>query len=209
MYRPRSFLIVLLCLALSPAGAETVYRIVNEDGTISYFDHPVPGAEAMELQEVPTIELLPPQTQSTPQRGAPAQATSPFYDSLVITHPAPDSAAWYTSGQVSVSVALQPPLQVGHILVLYLDGARVASGSNTTFQLADVLRGTHRVEAAVYAGALELQRSAPISFHVLKHGVNSPQRRREGASPPADAGTPQGNNPPAQQQGAAPSRRSN
>lgn len=199
MYGSRGFLIAMLCLGLSPAVAETVYRTVDEDGSVRYSDHPVPGAEAVELPEVPTLELLPPGTRPTPRRGpppAPTQATSPIYKSLVITQPAQDSAGWYTSGQLSVSVDLQPTLQAGHILVVYLDGVRAASGSGPTFQLANVYRGTHRVEAAVYAGALELLRSPPVSFHVLKHGVNSPQR--QGNSPP-----------PAQPQGATPSRRSN
>lgn len=196
MYGSRGFLITLLCLGLSPAVAETVYRTVDEDGSVRYSDHPIPGAEAVEVPEVPTLELLPPETRPTPRRGPPAQvqATPLLYESLVITQPAQDSAGWYTSGQLSVSVDLQPALQAGHILVVYLDGVRVASGSGTTFQLANIYRGTHRVEAAVYAGALELLRSPPVSFHVLKHGVNSPQRQ---------------GNTPTQQQGATPSRRSN
>ena len=184
---------VLLYLGLSPAGgAETVYRKVGEDGTITYSDHPVPGAEAVELHELPTIDLGTPPVQPKRRTVTPLPTPS-LYSSVVITQPTQDSAAWHNAGQVNVSVTTQPALQADHSLVLYLDGKRAAAGTDTALQLTGVQRGTHLLEAAVYVGEQELKRSAPVRFHVLKHSVHSPQRRRE--APSGDAGATQQQRP--------------
>lgn len=200
MYRWQSpsLLIFLLCLVCGPAGTETVYRTVDADGSVIYSDRPMPGAEPIELPEWPPV---PAATPWRPIRKLSPEESIPFpsYESVAIASPAPDSAAWYPTGQVTVSVTTQPPLQEGHTLVLYLNGRRVAENQTTTFQLHNVHRGTHRLEAAVHAHDGELRRSETVRFHVLKPSLESPQRRQDAASPPPAAPGGPGNPPRATQ----------
>ncbi len=182
-------LLTLLALPACPALAETVYRRRADDGTIIYSDQP--GGERVRLPVAPPPPSPPVQrdTARTPQPPTPTPQS--HYQSVTITRPEADSAAWYNDGQLQVSVATQPELQPGHSLVLYLDGARVAEGSTTDFQLTDIHRGTHRLEVGIYQRGTELQRSAPVSFHVLRPGIHMPQRPEPPTQPhKKDAGNP-------------------
>ena len=174
-------LLALLCLPACPALAETVYRQRADDGSIIYSDQP--GGEPVHLPTTPPPPYPPERDETTYTPQQPTLTPQLRYQSVTITRPEADSAAWYNDGQLQVSVTTRPQLQPEHKLVLYLDGARVAESNTTDFQLSDLHRGTHRLEVAIYQLETELQRSAPIVFHVLRPSIHMPQRPRPPTQP--------------------------
>jgi hypothetical protein len=103
----------------------------------------------------------------------------PTYSSLKITEPPDDGTLRDNTGSVSVSVEILPFLQVeqGHRLVVTLDGqAATAPGVSTVFQLHNVDRGTHSLQAVVLDQAGRTVESSPsVSFHLLRRFVVRPK----------------------------------
>ncbi len=96
----------------------------------------------------------------------------PFsYTSLEISAPAPEETLWNIEGNLNVSLALSPPLQPNHQVRVYFDGvARTVDG--TSFQLQEVYRGVHNIQAEILdeTGTLMI-RSLPNRFYVQQNTV--------------------------------------
>ena len=179
----------LICLLLAfclvtPASA-AVYKTVRPDGSVVYSDQP-PRNEAEPhplppLQMIPSESLAPaapPQERSNSKNNNPPSAE--LYRSLAITQPQADGSVHDSSGQVVVQVSLDPPLvtEGGNQFIIYLDGEPVAQGTDTTYTLDNVDRGTHTIEAGVSSGPGRLLiRSPAVTFHLHRTTVNTPARR--------------------------------
>ncbi|HSG59277.1 MAG TPA: DUF4124 domain-containing protein [Woeseiaceae bacterium] len=172
----RTILIIAGLLAATSVLAEA-YKWVDEDGVTHYSDVPREGAEIIELSEYTRttgarLYRAPPQ--SAGQRDtAPADADEPFkYESLSVTSPGPEETLWNIEGVLSVSLALSPGLQSGHQLRVYFDGQpRLVSG--TSFQIEEVWRGVHNIQAEVIDSTGRLMvRSRTNRFYVQQSTVN-------------------------------------
>lgn len=164
-------LLLLAGIALAEA-----YRWVDADGVVHYSDRPEPGAEVVQLPTYrPSSSPSTPAPSSRSSRREEAQAGAadqPFsYQSLSIAAPASDQTLWNIEGVLSVSLSLQPALQSGHRLRVYFDGTpRMVSG--TSFQLEEVFRGTHNLQAEVIDQTGKLMiRSEPSRFHVQQNAI--------------------------------------
>jgi hypothetical protein len=167
----------LLLLSWAVASGQ-VYRWVDEDGVVHYSDQPHPGAEEIELESAPTISM--PQPRSTVRRRAGPEdedTGADAYESLAVAQPAAEETLWNIEGVLNVALNLQPALQPGHQVRVYFDGTpQMVSG--TQFQLEEVYRGEHNLQAEVLDenGNL-LIRSEPIRFYVQQTSILNPQRR--------------------------------
>jgi hypothetical protein len=146
-------ILVLLGLLLPPfATAGEAYVWTDDEGVVHYSDRPVPGARKIELAE--------PNTGQSPARRradaagdetaeAPTESDVPFrYETLEIASPSAEETLWNIGGALTVSLALNPPLQAGHQVRVYFDGnAQIVSG--TSFQLNEVWRGVHNLQAEI------------------------------------------------------------
>jgi len=170
----RIFLLLLILLPAIPLMAE-VYRSVDEDGNVTFSDEPTPGAEWIEIRELPTIKTPPPRLLEE-ETGA-AVPTSPLeYSKLEITFPVDDTSVRDNAGNVTVNVSLEPALNPDDRLVLYMDGVKAQEGASPQFSLANVDRGTHSLSVAVVdKDGKELKRSNTVSFTLLRHSVQHPQ----------------------------------
>ncbi|MCG6933675.1 MAG: hypothetical protein LJE57_08545 [Gallionella sp.] len=90
---------------------------------------------------------------------------------LRIVAPQSGSTVHDNSGNLSVTIAVVPPLHTGSDgrFVLLLDGKAVASGTGQHFNLAGIDRGSHVLRAQIQArdGRI-LVRSAPVEFHMWR-----------------------------------------
>ena len=169
-------ILVLLGLFVAPlAAASEAYVWTDEDGVVHYSDRPVPGARKIELAE-PNTGQSPARrrseaTSSEPEDG-PTEPKGPFrYESLTVASPGPEETLWNIGGVLNVSLALSPPLQPGHQVRVYFDGnAQIVSA--TSFQLQEVWRGVHNLQAEVLdpTGKM-LIRSQPNRFYVQQTTV--------------------------------------
>lgn len=163
---------LLLLLISSLAVAETGYRKVNPDGSVEFSDQPIPGAEALELREAPTIEFVPSQTVSGPVSGkgaASSTAGTLANYTATITTPQQDETLWFQEGGVTVVVTINPPLQEQDSIRVRLDGQVVAEGKSTSLQIPQVYRGTHQLVAEVVSNDQILATSPVITFHLRQH----------------------------------------
>jgi hypothetical protein len=98
---------------------------------------------------------------------------------------------WNIEGQLDVTVSVDPPLQAGHQLQLYLDGEPVATldPGNNQIRLSGVYRGAHTLEAEVLDQEGEsLLRSDPLPFSVRQTSIQNPVNP---LAPPAPQPLPQ------------------
>ena len=147
----RTIIVLLGVLAAPLAAAEEAYVWTDEDGVVHYSDRPVPGAKRIELSEPNTSRSPAPRRagDDTADADTPTDETGPFrYESFTVAAPGAEETLWNIEGALNVSLALSPPLQSGHQIRVYLDGSpRMVSG--TSFQLEEVWRGVHNLQAEV------------------------------------------------------------
>lgn len=168
----RTILVMLGLLGASVALADT-WTWTDEEGVVHYSDRPHPGATRVVIQE-------PNSSQSLSQRRASANADDeaaaddvvPRYESFEVASPGAEETLWNIEGVLNVSLSLSPALQPGHQIRVYYDGTpRMVSG--TSFQLQEVWRGVHNLQAEVLdeTGRM-LIRTRPNRFYVQQSTVN-------------------------------------
>lgn len=166
----------VLALLVAVQAAAQVYRWVDEDGVIHYSDQPVEGAELIELpNDTATPGSNAPRTpRTTTNRGDEAgdESSDEFaYRSLTVATPSEEQTLWNIQGTLNVSLSLQPSLQEGHRVRVYLDGeSRLVDA--VQFELTEVWRGTHTLQAEVLDSTGRLMiRSDPRRFFVQQTSV--------------------------------------
>ena len=91
------------------------------------------------------------------------------YQAVRIVAPESEQTVHDNSGNLAVTVAVSPPLRtgVGDRLLLQLDGKTVASGSGQRFELKNIDRGTHTLQARVKgADGTVFATSPQVVFHM-------------------------------------------
>lgn len=151
------------------------YRWVDEDGVTHYTDRPpVEGAEQVDLSEYSQntgarLYREPPQNGTADEEQEDVQ---PFrYETLSILSPRAEETLWNIETVLNVSLVLSPGLRPGHRLRVYYDGQpRMVNG--TSFQIEEVFRGVHNIQAEVIDNAGRLMiRSQPNRFYVQQNTV--------------------------------------
>lgn len=160
---------MLLAPGLSHAK---IYKTVDEDGNVAYSDTPPADVEA---RADSTIELeinntynakdsTPVPANNTNNSSQPgdivsasgsATPTDPgaAYQTIAISAPAADANLRSNSGNVSLSISLQPGLVPGDQVRFFLDGKPVGTVTGTSLSLTNIDRGTHTVAAVVLDSA--------------------------------------------------------
>ena len=174
----RPIFILLGLLAANGALAQA-YTWVDEDGVVHYSDRPEPGSKRIELpkSEAPSRPAAAPASAGATASDEEPEAEQPFsYETLEVAAPAPEETLWNIEGVLNVSLALSPALQPGHQVRVYFDGnAQTVSG--TSFQLEEVYRGVHNIQAEVLDESGNLMiRSLPNRFYVQQNTIR-PRRR--------------------------------
>jgi hypothetical protein len=173
----RTALLLLAFLAVPALAAQTVWKWVDDRGVTHYSDRPVPGATRVEIASSNRSDA-----NNTPAL-APSSATSqqepagPAYRNFEIWKPAEGESIINTGGQVTVNVRVDPALQAGHSLYLYLDG-RLVQGfapNASSYELKEVSRGMHRVIAVIDDRRGErVQETSPVTFSVRQESIANP-----------------------------------
>jgi len=164
--------ILLLCLSLSSVALGQVYRWVDKDGNVHFSDIPQEGAEELDLPDVQTFEGG--VVESRPATQEQAAKETRDYVLLQITRPALDQTFWNVGGQIPVSLNLEPALQRGDSIRVYLDDQPVEDfpSTGTSHVLSEVWRGSHILRAEVVnASGQVLAQSEMVAFNVRQTSV--------------------------------------
>ncbi len=170
----RSIFVLIGLLLLATSAFAQAYRWVDEDGVVHFSDVPREGAEEIDLAGLSRPTGARVFTPAPEARGTGDAATedAPFrYESIAIASPGSEETLWNIEGVLNVSVALSPGLQSGHQMRIYYNGEpRMVSG--TSFQLEEVWRGAHNLQAEVLdETGKTLIRSKPSRFYVQQTSV--------------------------------------
>lgn len=181
------FLAVLCCVGSGSLSAE-IYRTVDEQGNVVFTDTPAVNSKPVELG--PASTYSPPPQISTTQTRTPdtEESETTFYSALRIVRPAEEETIRDNTGNVSVSLEIEPALlvQAGHRVQFFLDGEAIGAPSSvlkTSF--ANVDRGEHQVEAAVIDVSGEpILRTSSVRFFLHRYSIiNAPNRPAASAAP--------------------------
>jgi hypothetical protein len=161
------------------ALGQQAYTWTDETGTVHYSDRPFPGAATIDLRAAQGF-TAPQPTQPVPASAdtVPAEEEEPVraYTAFNVVQPTQQETLWNIGSVLNVQVDLQPGLQPGHHLGAYLDGQLIDVGATATqFQLPDVFRGMHTLQAVVLdEDGTEVLRSLATSFMVQQTSIQNP-----------------------------------
>ncbi len=173
--RMRLFILISVLMAAGTVLAQA-YRWVDEDGIVHYSDKPREGAERVVLPSDNHVtrryRSAPVAARPQPSDGRQDPAAAFRYESISVASPAAEETLWNIEGVLDVSLDLQPALQDGHQVRVYFDGdERMVRG--TSFQIEQVYRGVHNLQAEVVDAAGQLMiRSVPNRFYVQQNTIN-------------------------------------
>jgi hypothetical protein len=169
----RTILVLLGLLAASAAVADT-WTWTDEEGVVHYSDRPHPGAQRIAIEEPNTSKSLAARNRAASSAAADdaTDGADPVrYNSFAISTPGAEETLWNIEGVLNVSLSLSPALQPGHQVRVYFDGnPQMVTG--TSFQLQDVYRGVHNLQAEVLDETGKLMiRSQTNRFYVQQSTV--------------------------------------
>ncbi|MEM9305151.1 MAG: DUF4124 domain-containing protein [Pseudomonadota bacterium] len=180
----RNLTVLFLVLFLATAGAQTIYKHVDEDGNVTFSDEPM-SEDAVEV-DLPAISVISTQQQApaevlAPEAPSEPEVLQPVYQRLQITRPRQEQTLFAAEGPVRVSVALDRPLQDGHQYRVFIDGDLRAEGREATFTIDPVYRGEHTLTAQVVdETGRTLTTSEPVTFFRRQPTVSQPRVRPRG-----------------------------
>lgn len=154
-----------------------VYKTIDANGNVVYTDEPVGDAKPVDLPPLSTIP--PPRPVQPASTGSAEEASTKNYEEFGVVTPQQDATLRDNTGNVPVSIALKPSLNVaaGHRIQFYMDGqtqGEPVTSLKTLFENVD--RGAHTVAAAVIdASGNELMRTDSVRFYLHRQSVNFPR----------------------------------
>lgn len=135
-----------ICLLISfSVVAETVYKKVNPDGSVSFTDQPSTDSEEVKIRKPTTFSPI-----GLPSLNLPKEKLSPNFNYQIIINQPVNDAVIVGDLNVTVSVSIQPPLKssLGHKIRYQLAGQSVDSRS-TSETFNNVSRGTHNINVSI------------------------------------------------------------
>jgi hypothetical protein len=168
---------LLLSLTAATAQAE-VYKHVDEDGNVSYADHPQhPGDKPINVPPpAMTFDSKPPKPTSSSTPAKPKAESKPdvTYQMLKITSPANDQAIRANGGSFPITVASRPGLNQAesHRFVVMIDGTKHQESASPPITLTNVDRGTHTISVQIQDNKGNvLASSNSVTVHVLRASI--------------------------------------
>ncbi|MDA1073548.1 MAG: DUF4124 domain-containing protein [Proteobacteria bacterium] len=171
-----------MLLADTGNAATQIYRIVDEQGNVTFTDRP-PRENDQATTEVGLDELNTFEVEDVIGKGDeiwmsnlgandPDQVVTQevAYTIAQILTPANDETIRENAGNMQITTRIVPQLQPGHSLQLVFDGSpHQAKPANSTFTLTNVDRGTHQIAVRVVDSAGEVKFSgASSTFHMMR-----------------------------------------
>ena len=157
------------------AAAEKIYKVVDEEGNVTFTDTPPNDADAivephsiLGTSTTPAVATAPENVVKTDQLGAEASYVTQ------IVSPANESTIPMGPGDFVVEGEVSPSIDSKEQLILLLDGAAVgAPQSVPRWQLTNVFRGAHRLQVVRVreAGAAQSQPTERKDY-VMRPTVN-------------------------------------
>jgi hypothetical protein len=175
---------LFLALAAMPLAAE-VYKVIDEDGNVSYTDKPPgDGSKPIELQPISVVEA--PVYESKPKPAVEDEDGEPLslralrgmYRDFAIVAPQSEESIWHPDAPITVAWSTGTPLQTGMKANVSVDGKLQANTTDRVVPVANLERGEHTVTAELTNERNQSVATAnPIVFFVRRPGLNNNRGR--------------------------------
>lgn len=168
--------LILLSSLCTVAIGQSVYTWVDEAGQTHYSDRPFPGATEVVLESAQGYAAPRPPAARAQSEAVEDVDPAEVYTEFNVLRPGQQETLWNVGGVVDVALEIAPRLAFGHHLGVYLDGELTDLGtSGTQFQLTDVVRGLHTLQAAILGSDGEvILRSLAVTFMVQQTSIQNP-----------------------------------
>ena len=170
--------VLSLALAAS-AGAQDIYKYVDENGQIIYTDRPpTPDSEPISLRELSVVEApeyaRPERNQAeTAQDGDELSMNEmrSMYRDFRLVSPTPEQNFWGTGQVATIAWDTKAPLQQGMSVVYFVNGEAVSEPTTAaTFNTQPMDRGEHTARADLLGPNNQVIASAgPVVFFVKQN----------------------------------------
>jgi uncharacterized protein DUF4124 len=157
--------------AKSPVSKK-LYRFVDSNGRVYYSDHPRKGAQEIEIEKVPSIQIKKNTInleELAEQNEVKRDPNANYYDSITLTSIEKDGVVRNNGGFVVLTAALAPELSKGHFLKFYIDGKLLGSQQKAlTLKAEDIEYGPHTASfSVVNQDGSKVQDSDTVHFNLL------------------------------------------
>ena len=115
----------LLLLSAAGVNAATVYKLVDEDGEVTFTDRPPENSQATPLT-LPSANTFTPQRRSSVNEPSDDDDEPPSYERVAISAPS-DRDTLRRPAALRVATDISPELRQGHRVVLLIDGQQQES----------------------------------------------------------------------------------
>ena len=175
-------------LVLSASLAAEIWKVVDEDGNVTYTDQaPGNAAPPMKLPELSIIETVSPGSRAQANGRRPvvkeevtaltAAELRRLYQDFRIARPFEEETFWGTASTVVVTWTSTAPITPDLNVRLFVDGAAQAAPATGGVSLT-LDRGEHRVFAELRdASNRRIITTKPVTFFVKQVSVNSNRQR--------------------------------
>ena len=182
------FILVLMACSLGMPGnamSAQVYKVVDEDGNVTYTDKPpADGSQPIKLApisivEAPTYEQ-PDKDDANGEEGKEMslQYLRKEYADFAIIAPKQEESVWHPDTAITVAWNTRFQLQEGMQVTIYIDGTQQSKSSDQIIAVPQLDRGEHKVEAQLTDSKnRRIATAEPITFFVRRPGLNNNRAR--------------------------------
>jgi len=167
-------LLTLLTLSTACYAIAEVYRVINEDGSISYTDTPPAGDPTVESVNLPPINTQPALTPKPISRKVEDKEKFAGYNRISILNPTPGTTIPPGHQEIPVEISLEPTLHSGHLIQLMFNGQPYGPPTTSTlFNINSVVRGEHSIQARVLDSENNtIGQSNSVTVYVKRHSIS-------------------------------------
>ncbi|GIU30027.1 DUF4124 domain-containing protein [Shewanella schlegeliana] len=171
-------LALLLLLAATFAHA-TIYKWVDEDGTVHFSDKPVKNAEVVELKENTQNNIKLPEVIALPSMQSDTDSEKVKYKVQIVS-PTEEESIHNNEGDITIIANIEPQLSSAHELALFMDGQQIGNTQqHGIFKLNNIDRGEHSFVVKVLSKNGKQLASTPVRIVFLhRTTINGPTHVR-------------------------------
>jgi hypothetical protein len=164
-------------LSVSTAWAADIWKVVDEDGNVTYTDQPPKdGSAPMDLPELSVIETIVPEVQTPAGEGEAKEPTTrdlrKLYRDFRITRPLGEETFWGTANKVTITWGSNAPFTPDLNVRLFVDGRAEVTAASGSVTLS-LERGEHKVFAELRdASNRRIMKSETITFYIKQGSAN-------------------------------------
>ncbi len=161
----------LICTLLPTLALAQVYTWINEQGVRVYGDEPPAHANKAELPKLQEVQMPKMVQKEEKVEDAPANGFKGYVTLEIISPKEDHMITMGEAGGATIQLNIFPALQPKHEISLLLNGRIIETGPKLQFQLNNLNRGSHLLQAQIKEQGKLLISSPKRRIHVQRPSI--------------------------------------